>query len=320
MKTAPPDFPPTPSAAPTVASIPTMKTLGIHSFVWTGGTTQQELESAVVASAELGYQLIEFPRLDPKQFDVAWLAKRLAECGLKVAVSMGLPPHCDVSSEDSEAVARGEAFLDNAVCVARDLGGQKLGGILFSAHTKYHTMPTQRGWQNSVEALARVAERAKRAGVTLNLEVVNRFESNLINTVAQGLEFIRESGSDNIFLHLDTFHMAIEECNPSAAVRLAGDKLGYFHLGENHRGSLGTGTINFAPIFDALIEIGYDDAITFESFSRKIVDRDLSLTCAIWRDTWVDNRKLAREAKAYIELCYQQARQRALVVRGITRG
>jgi len=319
MKTVAPDTP-IPSAAPTVASTPSaIKTLGIHSFVWTGGTTQQELESAVVASAELGYQLIEFPRLDPKQFDVAWLAKRLDECGLKVVVTLGLPPHCDVSSEDPETVARGESFLDNAVRVTRDLGGQKLGGILFSAHAKYHTMPTQRGWQNSVEVLARVAERAKQAGLTLNLEVVNRFESNLINTVAQGLEFIRDSGSDNIFLHLDTFHMAIEECNSAAAVRLASDKLGYLHIGENYRGALGTGTINFASIFDALVEIGYDGAITFESFSRKIVDRDLSLTCAIWRDTWGDNRKLAHEAKAYIESCYQQARERALVLRGLTR-
>jgi len=318
MTPASADLTPTASASPVVASVPAIKTLGIHSFVWTGGTTQQELESAVVASAELGYQLIEFPRLDPKQFDVAWMAKRLEECALKVAVTMGLPPHCDVSSEDPETVARGEAFLDDVVRVTRDLGGQKLAGILFSAHTKYHTMPTERGWKNSAEVLARVAERAKQAGVTLNLEVVNRFETNLINTVAQGLAFIRDSGSDNIFLHLDTFHMAIEECDPAAAVRLAGDKLGYFHLGENYRGALGTGTINFASIFDALVEIGYNDAMTFESFSRKVVDRDLSLTCAIWRDTWVDNRKLAREAKAYVELCYQQARQRALILRGVT--
>jgi len=286
--------------------------------VWTAGTTQAELERALVASAEAGYQLVEFPRLDAKQFDVAWIAKRLEECGLQVVVSLGLPTHCDVSSEDLAIVARGEAFLDDAVRVTRDLGGRKLAGILFSAHTKYHTMPTQRGWENSVGALRRVAERAKQAGVSLNLEVVNRFETNLINTVAQGLAFIRDSGSDNLFLHLDTFHMAIEECDPAAAIRLAGEKLGYFHLGENYRGGLGTGTIPFASIFDALLQVGYEGPLTFESFSRKIVDRDLSLTCAIWRDTWVDNRKIAREARAYIELCYEQAQQRALALRGLS--
>jgi len=294
----------------------TLKPLGIHSFVWTGGSTQAELDSAMEKSAALGYGLIEFPRLDPTKFDVDWVGKRLQEYGLKVAVTMGLPLHSDISSEDVDSVKRGEQLLDDAVRVTRDLGGSKLGGILFSAHTKYQAMPTRKGWQNSVDALTRVAERAKPAGVTINLEIVNRFESNLLNTAAQGLDYIKASGSDNIFLHLDTFHMAIEECDPAAAIRLAGDKLGYFHIGENYRGHLGTGTVNFPAIFDALVAIGYDDYMTFESFSHTVIDRDLSITCGIWRDTWTDNVELARLAKAFIETQHAQARHRAAMVRG----
>jgi len=295
----------------------TLKPLGIHSFVWTGGNDQTELEKAMEHSAALGYGLIEFPRLDPARFDVAWLAKRLEHYQLKVAVSLGLPLHSDISSEDAVAVQRGEALLDDAVRVTRDLGGNKLGGIVYSAHAKYQTMPTRKGWQNSVDALTRVAERAKPAGVSINLEIVNRFESNLINTVAQGLEYLAASGSDNLFLHLDTFHMAIEECSPAAAIQLAGDKLGYFHIGENHRGHLGTGTINFPAIFDALVAIGYDDEMTFESFSHTVVDRDLSITCGIWRDTWRDNVELAQLAKSFIETQHAQARRRAASMRGL---
>jgi len=268
-------------------------------------------------SAALGYGLIEFPRLDPAKFNVAWLAKRLRDYQLKVVVTLGLPLNNDISSEDADTVKRGEQFLDDAVRVTRDLGGEKLGGIVFSAHTKYQTMPTRKGWQNSVDTLARVAGRAKTAGVSINLEIVNRFESNLLNTAAQGLEYIAASGSDNIFLHLDTFHMAIEECDPAAAIRLAGDKLGYFHIGENYRGHLGTGTINFPAIFDALVGIGYEDYMTFESFSHAVMDRDLSITCGIWRDTWTDNMDLAWMAKAFIETQYAQALRRADVVRGI---
>ena len=77
-----------------------MEKLGIHSFVWTGGTTQQELEGAMEKSHRLGYKLIEFPRLDPKKFDVSWLARRLADYELKVTVTMGLPLDGDISSED----------------------------------------------------------------------------------------------------------------------------------------------------------------------------------------------------------------------------
>lgn len=278
-----------------------MNKLGIHSFVWTGGTTQQDLEGAMEKSHRLGYGLIEFPRLDPKKFDVDWLAGRLKAYDLKVVVTMGLPPDGDVSSEDPAIVARGEQILSDTVAITRDLGGEKLGGIIFSAHRKYNSLPTQKGWDNSVRALARVAEKAKPAGVSLVLEIVNRFETNLLNTTAQGLAFLDQAGSDNMFLHLDTFHMNIEEADPAQAIRLAGKRLGYFHIGESNRGFLGSGVINFTPIFDALVEIGYDDWITFESFSSEVVDEDLSVTCAIWRNTWKDNVEVARLAKAYIE-------------------
>ena len=288
-----------------------MEKLGIHSFVWTGGSTQKDLDGAIEKTQRLGYRLIEFPRLDPSKFDVAWLAKRLAEAGLKVVVTMGLPFEGDISSEDPAVVKRGEQILNDAVAVTRDLGGQKLGGIIFSAHGKYQTMPTERGRKNSIEAMARVAEKARPAGVTLNLEIVNRFETNLLNTTAQGLAYIEESGSDNIFLHLDTFHMNIEEADPAQAIRLAGDKIGYFHIGESNRGYLGSGTIDFAAMFDALVEVGYDDFITFESFSSEVVDRDLSVICAIWRNTWTDNVDVARHAKAYIELRLEEARRKA---------
>jgi len=292
-----------------------MLKLGIHAFVWTGGSAKEDLEAAMEKSNRLGYQLIEFPRLDPQKFDVAWLARRLRELDLKVVVTMGLPEDADISSEDSASVARGEEVLAEAVAVTRDLGGVKLGGIIFSKHGKYYDLPTKKGWDNSVAALAKTAEKARDAGVTLNLEIVNRFESNLLNTTAQGMAFIRDTGMDNIFLHLDTFHMHIEEADPVQAIRLAGDRLGYFHVGESNRGYLGAGTIKFEPIFDALVETGYDDFITFESFSSEVVDKDLSITCGIWRNTWTYNVDVARHAKGFIESRMAEARRKAEVAR-----
>jgi len=292
-----------------------MERLGVHAFVWTGGSGAQELESAMEKSHRLGYRLIEFPRLDPKKFDIAWLARRLQDFDLSVAVTMGLPPFADISSEDPTAVEQGERILEAAVAIARDLGGKKLGGILFSAHRKYDALPTRKGWDNSVSTLTRIAEKAKSAGVTINLEIVNRFESNLLNTAAQGLAFIRDTGSDNIYLHLDTFHMNIEEADPAQAILLAGDRLGYFHVGESHRGYLGSGTIDFPKIFDALVAGGYDDFITFESFSSAVVDKDLSVICGIWRNTWDDNVALAAHAKAFIEARYSEAVRKASSVK-----
>jgi D-psicose/D-tagatose/L-ribulose 3-epimerase len=104
--------------------------------------------------------------------------------------------------------------------------------------------------------------------------------------------------------------MNVEEANPAAAIRLAGDKIGYFHIGESNRGYLGDGVVNFDLAFDALLDIGYGHDITFESFSGAIVDQSLSVACAIWRDTWTDNMPLAKHAKAFIEIKLDEAIRR----------
>ncbi|MFB2553536.1 sugar phosphate isomerase/epimerase family protein [Ensifer soli] len=287
-----------------------MGRLGIHSFVWTGGQTQEGLETALRKTAEHGYRTIEFAYLRPERFDLDRLATLARSLDVEIGVTMGLPLDKDVSSEDSSVVAGGKAMLADAVRAVRDIGGNKLGGILYSAHTKYNRQPTRRGWDNSVAAIAETAEVARSAGVDLVLEIVNRFETNLLNTTAQGLKFIAETGSDHVRLHLDTFHMNIEEANPAAAIRLAGDKLGYFHIGESNRGYLGDGVIDFDRMFDALLDIDYQRDIVFESFSTAVVDESLSLACAIWRDTWTENDPLAAHAKQYIELKLDEARRR----------
>lgn len=287
-----------------------MRRLGIHSFVWTSGQTQEGLEGALRKTAEHGYRTIELAYLKPDRFDLDRLAKLAQSLDVEVGVTMGLPTAADVSSEDAAVVARGKAVLADALRAVRDIGGNKLGGILYSAHTKYNRAPTQAGWNNSVAAIAETADFAKSINIDLVLEIVNRFETNLLNTTAQGLKFIEQTGSDHVRLHLDTFHMNIEEANPAAAIRLAGDKIGYFHIGESNRGYLGDGVIDFDAIFDALLDIGYRRDIVFESFSTAIVDESLSLACAIWRDTWTDNDPLAAHAKRFIEIKMEEASRR----------
>lgn len=287
-----------------------MARLGIHSFVWTGGTTQEGLEMAMDRSAEAGFKAIELAYLRPEKFDLSALAKRAQALDLGITVTMGLPVSADISSTDADKIAAGEALLASAVAAVRDIGGVRLGGILYSAHTKYNALPSSDGRKRSAEVIAKTAEKAKAAGVEIVLEIVNRFETNLLNTTAQGLEYLDLVGRDDVRLHLDTFHMNIEEANPAAAIRLAGDRLGYFHIGESNRGYLGDGVIDFAAQFDALLDIGYARDITFESFSGAVVDESLSLACAIWRDTWTSSVPLAAHAKAFIDLKQAEALRR----------
>jgi D-psicose/D-tagatose/L-ribulose 3-epimerase len=277
-----------------------MNRIGIHALVWAGSWGARECERAVANSKEAGYDLIELPVFNPAAMDIGALQRALAAHALGVTCSLGLGFHNDINSEDPDSVARGEQTLGDALSAARDLGSPYLGGVIFSALGPYPDMPTARGRQNSVDVIRRLAEKATASDITIGLEFVNRYESNLLNTVAQTMEYIREVGAPNVVVHLDSYHMNIEEANFRDPVFECGDRLGYVHIGENHRGYLGQGHVNFPELFTALADVGYDGVITFESFSSAVVDEDLSRILRIWRDMWTDGMDLAKQARTYI--------------------
>jgi D-psicose/D-tagatose/L-ribulose 3-epimerase len=137
------------------------------------------------------------------------------------------------------------------------------------------------------------------AEVPPSLEVVNRYESNVVNTAAEMLRLLDDTGTA-VGVHLDTYHMNIEEDGFVKPVELLGDRLGYVHIGESHRGYLGTGTIDFDAFFGAVVASGYDGPITFESFSSAVVHPDLSNNLAVWRNLWSDGDDLARHAREFM--------------------
>jgi D-psicose/D-tagatose/L-ribulose 3-epimerase len=275
--------------------------LGVHALVWVGGWSKDQCREAIKNSAEAGYGLIEIPALDPKSIDVEHTKATLKEFGLKGACSLGLSFDADINNDDSEIAKRGEARLMDALNVVEQLGGDYLGGVIFSALGKYKFPPTKKARDNAVAALKRLAIAAQTKGITLGLEPVNRYESNLLNTGSQALEMIKDIGEPNVVVHLDIYHMNIEEQDLVSPVLEAGNKLGYVHIGASHRGPLGTGNIDFDSFFGALAKIGYKGTITFESFSSTVVAPDLSSTLGIWRNLWTDNKSMAKSAREYIE-------------------
>ena len=178
-------------------------------------------------------------------------------------------------------------------------------GSTSAASSSARSVPTRRcprlpAARTARRSSTRLAEKAKAVGITIGLEFVNRYESNLLNTSAQTVEFIKETGSDNLVVHLDSYHMNIEEKDFREPVFDAGDLLGYVHIGENHRGYLGQGHIDFPQLFKALVDAKYDGVITFESFSSKVVDENLSTILRIWRNMWEDSMDLAVQARRYM--------------------
>ena len=130
--------------------------------------------------------------------------------------------------------------------------------------------------------------------------MVSRYESNVLNTAAQGVEFCKKIGAPNVKVHLDVYHMNIEEPDLADGDPPCGTRyLGYFHTGDSHRGYLGSGTINLAEVFRTLVAIGYTGPIAFESFSSRVVGQPLEGILGIWRNLWEDGHDLASHALMY---------------------
>jgi D-psicose/D-tagatose/L-ribulose 3-epimerase len=276
--------------------------LGVHALVWAGGWSESEVRTAVASTKNAGYDLIEIPALSPTDIDPIFTKKILDEYQVKSSCSLGLTFDADLNNEDENVVGRGEARLFQALDLVRKLEGEYLGGVIFSALGKYLNPPTAKARANVVAALKRLAKQAKKDGITLGLEVVNRYESNLLNTGRSALDLINEIGESNVVVHLDTYHMNIEEMNMFDPVIEVQEKLGYVHIGANHRGYLDQkGMIDFDNFFKALAQVNYQGVITFESFSSAIVSKDLSSTLCIWRNLWEDNQALAVGAREFIE-------------------
>ncbi|WP_309066213.1 sugar phosphate isomerase/epimerase family protein [Microbacterium sp.] len=274
--------------------------IGCHGLVWTGRFDADGIGLAVDKTAAAGFDLIEFPLMDPFSFDTQAAVRALEASGLAVSASLGLSEATDITSADPSVVGAGEALLIRAVDVLADMGGTHFCGVIYSAMKKYMEPVTRAGLESSRRVIGRVADHAAERGVQVSVEVVNRYETNVLNTARQAMAYLSEVDRPNLGVHLDTYHMNIEESDMIGPVLDAEPRLRYVHIGESHRGYLGTGSVDFDTFFKALGRIGYDGPIVFESFSSAVVAPDLSRMLGIWRNLWTDNDELGAHANRFI--------------------
>lgn len=275
--------------------------IGAHGLVFTGTFDEAGLRRAIEGTRSAGFDLIEIPLMDAEGFDSAAAGRLLRDNDLAVTASLGLTSETDLTSEDPAVVAAGVATLERCIDHVATMGGDVLCGVIYSAMGKYMAPASDKGIAHSQAAISGLAVKAAERGIRLSLEVVNRYESNAFNTGRGALRFL-DGVEGDVSVHLDTYHMNIEESDffqPVHDVAAAG-KLGYVHIGDSHRGYLGTGTVDFATFFRALHDVAYDGPVVFESFSSAVVSAELSNTLGIWRNLWQDSDDLAAHANRYI--------------------
>ncbi|WP_251439091.1 sugar phosphate isomerase/epimerase [Microbacterium sp. USTB-Y] len=274
--------------------------LGVHMFVFTSQWDEENARRVFENAARAGYDNVEILIQDVERHD-SELARRMSEefeLGVVSAVTGTI--EADLGSSDAASVARGEARLVRAIRLSAEMGATAMGGPGFSAINRYAGPVSPEAWDRVIEVYSRVAEHARKEGVRVGLEPLNRYESNFINTLEQAAHVVRNAGPDALFVHADMFHMSMEEGSLPQAIEACADVIGYVHLSDSNRGPLGEGNVDWDAFFGALHRASYTGPITFESFSPQVLGSDWAGALAIWRDPWTDPLRVAADANAFI--------------------
>jgi D-psicose/D-tagatose/L-ribulose 3-epimerase len=271
----------------------------VHAYAWTSSWSNDDLD-LIEHAAALGLDAIEIPLMELDAVDPAAIRERAASAGLDVLTSVVCPENADPSSEDERVRQAGLDFLVGCVDATADMGATVFTGVTYSAlGRKLDRRPERADMERAAEVLREAARHAARRGVRVGIEPVNRYESFLVNTAAQALELMEMVGESNVGVHLDAYHMNIEEDDFRSPVELVADHLLHFHLSESHRGIPGRGTVDWEAIIGALRDGGYSGYVGLESFAE-MSDAMRGATC-VWRDLAPSSDELVREGLAYLK-------------------
>ncbi|MCD7736417.1 MAG: sugar phosphate isomerase/epimerase [Lachnospiraceae bacterium] len=255
-----------------------MVNLGLNTWLWANKFEKKHL-FCIDKAYELGAEAIDFSVNDPFGFPTKDVAQRVKQYDMEVIVTTAMPADCNAISPDPEEREKALDYMKKLLDIAGELGSGIVGGVNYVG-SGYHTGKprTQQEIEWDVEYLRAASEYASQYGVDIALEAVKRFETHFVNTAAQAMELIRLADRPNLKVHLDTFHMNIEEADFAEAIESCGEKLAYMHLIDSNRGAPGMGHVPWVEVFRALKKIGYEGVGCIETFNPETLEETCSLT------------------------------------------
>lgn len=225
------------------------------------------LEEGVRAAAQLGFQGVELNILDPQTVDGRYLQGLLRQHGLAAcAIATGQAysrQGLSLSHPDAEVRQKAMERLHAHIPLADLLGCPITVGLIRGSLAGDAAQQAE-GRKRGLDGLANFAAYAAEHGVNLYFEPINRYETNFINSIEQGLSALKEVGAGNISLLADTFHINIEEVDMAGSLRAAGKRLGYLHFSDSNRHAPGDGHTDFAALLAALRQVNYKGFLTVE--------------------------------------------------------
>lgn len=276
---------------------------GIHAGLWQRAWSDDPAP-IMRQAAELGYEGVELSLLGVKFADAARLAALARELGIGLTCSTGLGQGQDPGAADPTQRVAAETALIESIRTAAALGAQNLSGVVASPWGYFEPARKVERAKRAAETLARLDPVLRGEGVVLGIEAVNRFESDVTNTAAETRAIAAATGSANIGVLLDTFHMNIEEKSPPQAIAETGAALVHFHISDNDRGVPGSGQHDFVADAQALAKIGYRGWVVAEMFVTG--GHAASADVNIWRNIEADPTEAARATLEYMRRTFAQ--------------
>jgi len=275
--------------------------VGVNAWVWTSPFANDSLE-LITRAAEMGFDAFTVPLENLDDFDTASLKSAMGDTGMRFYVTGAYGPDRDLANESPQVRQQSLDYIKAAVELCEQLGIHTLVGPAYSAVGKRRKIPDEQRkqeWDWAVSGLTQAGKIAADHGVTLAIEPLNRFETDLVNTAEQVKRMIGEINLPSVKIHLDTFHMHIEEKNVYDAIVLAGDDLVYVDASESDRGTPGKGQVHWNEVARALGDINYKGDCIIESFTpdcEMIAD-----AAAIWRPLAESQDALASDGCQFLK-------------------
>jgi D-psicose/D-tagatose/L-ribulose 3-epimerase len=282
----------------------------VATFAWTWSFTNEHLD-LVDKVAELGFDGFEIVFDGTSNLDAKRLRDRLEAAELGSVVTAFCLPDRDVSASDRTVREAGIRYLNEAVDFAATIGAPVVAGpIAHPPSRARYLAPEDRAAERrrAISSLRTVADRCGERGIRLGIEQLSRYDSDMFNTATQTLEFLAELDHESVGVHLDTFHMQIDEQSTKEAIRQVADKLVHVHAVESHRGELGTGQVAWDDVFEALLAIEYGGDVSIETFTWTGTEADALVN--MWRPWFEeDSDDVAKRSLEFIRARLEAARE-----------
>jgi D-psicose/D-tagatose/L-ribulose 3-epimerase len=274
---------------------------GINTFLFTSPFTNESV-SWFPQFKEWGFDSVEIALEDPANINPEFIRKELERNGLTcntICAAMGPGRDLRGSTEDQESAI---SYLSSLLAVMPLLGAKMLVGPLYSSVGRAEQVTAEdykEQWRLVTTHLRELALKAETAGLKLAVEPLNRFETDFINTTAQALALVKDIDSPAVGIHLDTFHMNIEEKSLSEAIRQCGPLLWHFHACGSDRGTPGNDHTDWEGIVKALQHVGYEKDIVIESFTTDV--KVIAKAAAIWRNIEKSREEIASSGLVFLK-------------------